>query len=244
MASSQQLEAPRTPKQSHSSSGIRCAGSILGGIPELVELIVFDLPVQDILIVQRVSRTWHHVISSAGLLQQALFFAPITMQTVRFQQNKACKIDFDCVQEEKCDRTTDRRRPVPKSQVGYWRRVDTGMPYNGCLLLNPFLECPIRQSRFLNEAQRQTGTVQSWEKMLLTQPPVTTWHKLKAQDPATRITLADLLKHMRLFDADRLCAFMNECRSRSVFQSFGEPSQVSGSGMFVQLSVLADGKLW
>lgn len=47
-------------------------------IPELLELILLHLPLQDVLVIaQRVSRGWKAAIDSSPALQEALFFRPI-----------------------------------------------------------------------------------------------------------------------------------------------------------------------
>ncbi|KAL4982248.1 hypothetical protein BDW68DRAFT_182747 [Aspergillus falconensis] len=43
-------------------------------LPELLEAVLSHLPQRDLLLAQRVNRTWHDVISSSRLLQQRLFF--------------------------------------------------------------------------------------------------------------------------------------------------------------------------
>lgn len=52
------------------------AGPVLAAIPELVEAVVLELPLQDILLAQRVDRTWRATIKNSPKLQKALFFRP------------------------------------------------------------------------------------------------------------------------------------------------------------------------
>ncbi|KAK3708981.1 hypothetical protein LTR37_011145 [Vermiconidia calcicola] len=58
------------------------AGAQLASIAELVEMILLSLPLSDILLAQRVDRTWKHVIDTSPQLQRALFFAPATDSTM------------------------------------------------------------------------------------------------------------------------------------------------------------------
>src|SRR5207253_420563 len=51
-------------------------------IPELLEAILFRLPIRDLLLAQRVSRQWRDIISNSLSLQQALFFRPATASPV------------------------------------------------------------------------------------------------------------------------------------------------------------------
>ena len=55
---------------------------------ELLELVLLELPVRDLLLVQRVCCTWHSTIENSRLLQQALFFKPIGRP---FYLGDACK---------------------------------------------------------------------------------------------------------------------------------------------------------
>lgn len=46
------------------------------GITELLELILFYLPVHELLFAQRVNRTWRLLIKTSGILQENLFIKP------------------------------------------------------------------------------------------------------------------------------------------------------------------------
>ena len=52
------------------------AGQVLD-IIELLECVLLNLPTQDLLFAQQVSKQWHMTIASSRKLQQALFFEPI-----------------------------------------------------------------------------------------------------------------------------------------------------------------------
>ena len=46
-------------------------------LPELLELVLFELPTRDLLLAQRVCQTWQAVISGSPKLQRALYFEPV-----------------------------------------------------------------------------------------------------------------------------------------------------------------------
>lgn len=58
-------------------------------IPELAELIFQHLPLRDLLLAQRVCRTFHATIHASPTLQQCLFFAPKKRRYPRHPQNRA-----------------------------------------------------------------------------------------------------------------------------------------------------------
>ena len=55
----------------------RTAYQTVADLPELLEMILLNLPLPDLLIAQIVDRTWHAVIRDSPTLQQALFFQPV-----------------------------------------------------------------------------------------------------------------------------------------------------------------------
>ena len=47
------------------------------GIPELLEVILYQLPLQDLLRAQSVCKHWQRVINHSKKLQRALYFEPV-----------------------------------------------------------------------------------------------------------------------------------------------------------------------
>ena len=64
-------------------------------IAELHEMILYELPPLDLLISQRVSRSWQNTISKSKKLQQALFFQPAEGGSVVLMERGTCS-DFSC----------------------------------------------------------------------------------------------------------------------------------------------------
>lgn len=54
--------------------------------PELAEAIFLNLPVQDVLIIQRVAKPWYDTIKGSKKLQRSLFFLPLPVELVQFHK--------------------------------------------------------------------------------------------------------------------------------------------------------------
>ena len=80
-----QLTTPHTMKERH----ISAAGTTLAHIPELVENILLQMPLDKILLAQRVSRTWRDTIQQSPDLQRALFFKPVSGALPYAEHSKA-----------------------------------------------------------------------------------------------------------------------------------------------------------
>ena len=51
---------------------------------ELLEMILYKLPIRDLLFAQRIAKQWKAVIDNSVKLQQALFFRPVPIEPVLF----------------------------------------------------------------------------------------------------------------------------------------------------------------
>ena len=72
------------PIHEHKTPRSTGAANKVLGTNELLEAILLCLPARDILLGQRVSRTWHDAVTRSPILQRALFLAPAHGETVRF----------------------------------------------------------------------------------------------------------------------------------------------------------------
>ncbi|KAK3637111.1 hypothetical protein LTR56_013843 [Elasticomyces elasticus] len=58
-------------------------------LPELLEIILLDLPTRDLLFAQKVCRTWKEVINTTKSIQKALYFVPGTLSDVHVDVDAA-----------------------------------------------------------------------------------------------------------------------------------------------------------
>ncbi|KAK4614102.1 hypothetical protein CLAFUW4_09542 [Fulvia fulva] len=79
------------------------AGETVAAIPELVEMILLQLPLQDVMLAQRVDRTFRDVIGGSSKLQQALFLRPCSSRQASLTGHHTHP--EPCTQKEDCDPT-------------------------------------------------------------------------------------------------------------------------------------------
>jgi len=116
-------------------------------IPELLEIILRHLPIKRLLHVQRVCRQWRATVESSLELQRALFFEPISSETL-----------------VRCSRDNQRQRPWARSEGdAYVHRVQK-KPYLESLQSCTGKTAEAREAFFRPEA--------SWRRMLICQPSV------------------------------------------------------------------------
>lgn len=190
------------------------AGASLAGTPELVEMVLLQLPILDILVFQRVNRTWNEVIKDSPQLQRALFLKPTSRETIDTtgddtRRVEGCGTAADCV--------SDSYTMVYSSELDR----ATACVYGCELVLNPVLTSlndrvtkSHRGPRWLvlgDEKRTQASAYPnaSWRNMLFAQPPVNElitesidnfhFHKLCASDAETGVTLSDFDKHHAAF---------------------------------------------
>ncbi|KAK4961297.1 hypothetical protein LTR10_001787 [Elasticomyces elasticus] len=58
-------------------------------LPELLEIILLDLPTRDLLFAQKVCKTWKEVINTTKSIQKALYFLPGTLSDVHVDVDAA-----------------------------------------------------------------------------------------------------------------------------------------------------------
>lgn len=188
------------------------AESRVFALPELLEAILLHLPLVDILLAQRVDRTFRDGIKASPALQKALFLRPDDDYSL--QLIGTMPISEDCVSHLHCE--IDKNVFKAQNQIPpLWVRkttIDLGKLCGA--VLNPFLtfispdsdcrEVGI-QATWCHEADA------SWRKMLLSQPPVQNifvhtyraihWHIMSADQGSSGVTLTNL---QRTYDAFRV----------------------------------------
>ncbi|KAK5124493.1 hypothetical protein LTR85_001710 [Meristemomyces frigidus] len=97
----------RDSPQAGSTTSVPPSGRLFA-IVELVEGIAVHLAIQDILLVQRVSRIFRDTIASSTMLQKALFFQPVTTDFAFFSPEVIFRAFEQLFGEGKRD--TERRR--------------------------------------------------------------------------------------------------------------------------------------
>ncbi|KAK5705545.1 hypothetical protein LTR97_002664 [Elasticomyces elasticus] len=153
------------------------AAAAVADTAELTEMILLNLPLLDILMAQRVSRTWQQLITTSPDLQRALFFRAVDGDMLVEDPGKA--VVLRCPQNRECNfrqshapgGKTDVLGPVP-----YGRRQV--VISDASFILNPFLSCSIPfKGNYVPECwktidQRGLRGNASWRRMLLSQPPL------------------------------------------------------------------------
>lgn len=171
-------------------------------VTELVEHTLFQLPVKDMLLAQRVSKAWHTTITSSPDIQRALFCRPSEDILLKFKdclnRGLACLNRFSC---------PDDYDDTPNSGLEeemYTNRwvITTGEEWKYEPKINPFIGCR-GFFDFLHDVNTSLHRPEaSWRKMLLTQPPIHNilvdhglarhWHILRAKAGSDGLTLQDL----------------------------------------------------
>ena len=169
------------------STASSAAGPKLASIPELLAHILLHLPMRDLLLAQRVSRTFKEVIENSAAIQRALFLAPESQPTplretdVRVNPLLADMKSyisiplynteghsFKPVFIEGAGWNTEKLRIV-KCEVNTARRPIGLVQLEIVLGRLPGTAC---YDRVEAVGQSVHG---SWRRMYLTQPPVLTW---------------------------------------------------------------------
>ena len=206
------------------------AGKTVAGVPELVEMILLQLPVKDVLLAQRVDRTWQGVITGSPKLQQALFFRPCSVHKAYVTNSHYTSMQ-PCRSPAECD-PKERRFPIARTAAHdnpYWT---TDGKDQVKVLLNPYIQHwgdgydILYRNRLGKGLGRKhaafTRPEASWRKMLLTQPPLREavvdhgkalhWHLLKPDTPDIGITVADWQDSMVRFQQSSLTGSLMGCR--------------------------------
>lgn len=204
------------------------AGRQLASTPELLEMILLQLPVVDILLAQRVNKTWQATIANSPKLQRALFFRPVDDPVVSNFCRPAtvdCEARGWCITRDRgsCERGEHHYPPV-------WQVANRPTKSYDAVFINPFIfrvapalcpwgvigpnEVPFETADATKKRERRlSGSAirpeASWRKMLLTQPPMLEafvhheraqhWHFLAAGDRKSGITIAEHHRQTDLF---------------------------------------------
>lgn len=184
--------------------------------PELLEIILLNIPLQYVLAAQRVCWHWRNVISSSPQIQRILFRKPAG-DAVRFKHNWSNILE--CSQKTECERLYEAMGRL-NEEHNAWVWAVSGAPFRGRVLINPFLltDSPyINLSQYLgklkiNQDETSSQLEASWKQMLLTQPPVTEmivdhgqanhWHVLRAENQELGLTGNDIARTLRLFETE------------------------------------------
>lgn len=73
----------------HTTDIIMAAAKVFHTV-ELLETILFQLPANDALVFQRVSKAWKHTVEGSRTLQRALFFEPALCGPAEYNQMSQC----------------------------------------------------------------------------------------------------------------------------------------------------------
>ncbi|KAK5687739.1 hypothetical protein LTS10_001879 [Elasticomyces elasticus] len=109
---------------------------------ELTEMILLNLPLLDILMAQRVNRTWQQLIATSPDLQRALFFRPVNGGML--VENPGGAFVLRCPQSRDCDirqtQATGGKADVMGSVPQGYREVVIS---DASIIMNPFLSCSL-----------------------------------------------------------------------------------------------------
>ncbi|KAM7185725.1 hypothetical protein V8F33_012235 [Rhypophila sp. PSN 637] len=186
------------------------------GTAELLELILFHLPMQDLLVTaQRVSRAWKSAIDSSPTLQQTLFLrpeadvpsassVPHTEEAARHQQPTTSFSSFTF-------------NPVLQKTFPWWFRSDPRVRSGSeALAALPWASDPIAQAAVMRADA-------SWRNMLPCQPP-----KLALELVGKRST-----KH-HFFEMNGLATFPDCIRMGTLYDLGFEKMRIWLSGFWIQ----------
>ncbi|KAK3657598.1 hypothetical protein LTR56_002373 [Elasticomyces elasticus] len=139
------------------------AAAAVADTAELTEMILLQLPLLDILMAQRVNRTWQQLITTSPDLQRALFFRAVDGNMLVEHPGTALS--------HATGGKADVLSPVPHG----CREVTIS---DASVIMNPFLSCSIPlKGNHVPECwktidQRGLRGNASWRRMLLSQPPL------------------------------------------------------------------------
>ncbi|KAK5119520.1 hypothetical protein LTR85_007620 [Meristemomyces frigidus] len=184
------------------------ASARLASTPELVEMILLQLPLVDILLAQRVSRIWHNVIQGSAKLQRALFFKPATDKGL-FSIGFA-NLTLDCTDRKFCDK--ERKGGLfgrgNLDSISRWVYDGNDRSDHRRPALNPFLVqaypelCidKIRSPSYYGSGDDEPNpAAPPLSKTSLDDVSVPHWHLLEARKDEVGITLEDLHDHAMRF---------------------------------------------
>ena len=196
------------------------AATAVADLPELLEAILLRLPLTDILLAQRVSRTWRDIIAGSPSLQRALFFRLTTSLLLAHDRQMTPWQVGTCAHRFECN-SKAAKGPVHDPPLSSRYAALTPRPWGNemrsasgaSFLVNPFMRSKFQWLDFCDSSTSATEIDimednylrkdATWRKMLLSQPPLAMvmfdehldkdhYHQWPAQGPGDALTLQDM----------------------------------------------------
>lgn len=195
--------------------------------PDLIEVILLQLPILEILLAQRVSRTFHKTIKRSRRLQRALFLQSYGDSTISLDGWQEAFSTKDCDSQDSCEANNYHMEDILDATLrddckckwvlrGSKSDKPCGMLYNPLYFITIEL---ISASITVNEDSKKRSRIHgrrsstevkgSWRNMLMTQPPVQClivdtlgvlhWHILRADEGFAGITFGHFEKFLKAF---------------------------------------------
>lgn len=209
--------------QQENEDSINAAAMNVAETPELVEMILMQLPLPSILLCQRVNCTWRDIIKQSPKLQCALFFRPVSEELLTCVDKLG--IALDCSGHKHCDK--ERRdsllRTYKKGEAASpWAFVAQDNSEYSAPTINPFMDqayvdlvgiCPatLHMHSTLPRDRPKSPPEASWRRMLISQPPLREaivdngrahhWHRVKVAEGQAGITLQDMRNNAVSFNS-------------------------------------------
>lgn len=188
---------------------------------EVVEHVLLQLPLRDIITVQRLNKTWQDVVLGSPYLQKALFQMPTQkIQLSLVEVNNASP--FPCTSNYNCNSRWAQLPPHDPNGVTRWA-IDISDQKEYRIVINPLVgvETPGSRDYFCHDRKRGIRDVftsnscrrlgASWKNMLFSQPPLKEvfirhgeaahWHSVKAKERSNGLTLGDVRESKLAFRA-------------------------------------------
>ncbi|KAK4898588.1 hypothetical protein LTR27_003760 [Elasticomyces elasticus] len=151
-------------------------------LPELLEAILLQLPIRDLLFAQKICRTWKTTINTSPAVKKALFFAPGTVNDVRYNSPNHKSV-AQCLADGQSASPSDY---AAAQECAMHMRVVRSSHF----AMKPLL---MRQSRTTKGLDFQPGPFrrgadpqESWSRMFATQPPGSTHMEVEVVGPGER----------------------------------------------------------
>ncbi|GIZ48475.1 hypothetical protein CKM354_001153400 [Cercospora kikuchii] len=195
--------------------------------PNLLEAILLRLPFLDVLLAQRVNRTFHKTIKQSRPLQRALFLQPYGDSTVSLDGWEEAFSTKDCGSQDSCEASSYHMEDILDATLrddckckwvlrGKKSDKPCGMLYNPLYFVAmELISADIavdennknRLQIYGRGSSREVNA--SWRNMLMTQPPVRCllvdtlgvlhWHVLRSDEGSAEITFGHFEKFLKTF---------------------------------------------
>ncbi|WPB06994.1 uncharacterized protein RHO25_011654 [Cercospora beticola] len=195
--------------------------------PDLLEAILLRLPILEILLAQRVSRTFHKTIKRSRRLQRALFLQSYGDSTISLDGWQEAFSTKDCDSQDSCEANNYHMEDILDATLrddckckwvlrGSKSDKPCGMLYNPLYFVAVEL---ISASKAVDDNSKKQPRIHgrgssrevnaSWRNMLMTQPPVQClivdtsgvlhWHILRSDERSAGITFGHFEKFLKAF---------------------------------------------